>query len=88
MGAEGKIVAKVHEEGRYVNIDLSDTGKGIPTNKFKTVFQPGFTTKTRGWGLGLSLAKRIIENYHGGKLFVKISKLNEGTTFTIKLPKV
>jgi signal transduction histidine kinase len=71
-----------------VCVDLHDTGKGISANKHKTVFQPGFSTKMRGWGLGLSLAKRIIENYHNGKIYVKSSKLNEGTTFTIKLPKV
>jgi len=60
---------------------------GIPPSKLKTVFQPGFTTKKRGWGLGLSLAKRIIESYHSGKIFVKSSIVNEGTTFTIKLLK-
>ena len=70
-----------------INIDLSDTGKGIPSNKFKIVFQPGYSTKKRGWGLGLSLVKRIIENNHNGKIFVKKSKINEGTTFTIRLPK-
>ena len=87
MGPEGKITAVVKEEGNYIVIDMSDTGKGIPSNKQKTVFDPGFTTKTRGWGLGLSLAKRIIEDYHSGKIFVKNSKINEGTTFTIRMPK-
>ncbi|MEO1715159.1 MAG: ATP-binding protein, partial [Bacteroidota bacterium] len=58
-----------------------------PPNKFRTVFQPGFTTKKRGWGLGLSLAKRIIEKYHTGKIFVKRSEEGLGTTFTIQLPK-
>ena len=87
MGATGKITAVVEEENNFISIDISDTGKGIPSNKQKTVFEPGFTTKTRGWGLGLSLAKRIIEDYHKGKIFVKNSKINEGTTFTIKLPK-
>ncbi len=84
---KGTIAAKVFEEKGFVNIEMSDTGKGIPVKKFKTVFQPGFTTKKRGWGLGLSLAKRIIESYHSGKIFVKSSVLNQGTTFTIKLPK-
>ncbi|MEL6636943.1 MAG: HAMP domain-containing sensor histidine kinase [Bacteroidota bacterium] len=84
---KGTISARVYEDNNYVSIDVSDTGKGIPTNKFKTVFQPGFTTKKRGWGLGLSLAKRIIESYHSGKIFVKNSVINQGTTFTIKLPK-
>ncbi len=87
MGGEGKISASISEDNEMINIDLSDTGKGIPSNKFKTVFQPGFSTKKRGWGLGLSLVKRIIENYHNGKIFVKKSKINEGTTFTIRLPK-
>lgn len=88
MEGKGEISAKVMHDDQYVTIDISDTGKGIPTNKFKTVFQPGYTTKSRGWGLGLSLAKRIIELYHRGKIFVKNSHTNEGTTFTIKLPRV
>ena len=87
MEGKGKISAAVYEEGNYVCIDLMDTGKGIPPNKFKTVFQPGYTTKKRGWGLGLSLAKRIIDQYHSGKIFVKESVEGQGTTFTIKLPK-
>ncbi|MEM8906631.1 MAG: HAMP domain-containing sensor histidine kinase [Bacteroidota bacterium] len=87
MDGKGKISAEIKEEKDFVSIDISDTGKGIPSSKFKTVFQPGFTTKKRGWGLGLSLAKRIIESYHSGKIFVKKSGVNEGTTFTIKLPK-
>ena len=87
MDGKGKISAIIYEEKEFVCIDISDTGKGIPTSKFKTVFQPGFSTKKRGWGLGLSLAKRIIESYHSGKIFVKNSVLNQGTTFTIKLPK-
>ena len=87
MGGKGKISAQVYDEKEFVCIDISDTGKGIPSSKFKTVFQPGFSTKKRGWGLGLSLAKRIIESYHSGKIFVKKSVLNKGTTFTIKLPK-
>jgi signal transduction histidine kinase len=87
MGNEGKISAEVYEDERYVYLDLSDTGHGIPANKLKTVFQPGYSTKKRGWGLGLSLAKRIIEDYHSGKIFVKKSGIDEGTTFTIQLPK-
>lgn len=87
MEGKGQISAEIYEEGDTVNIDLSDTGKGIPSGKFKTVFQPGFTTKKRGWGLGLSLAKRIIEEYHRGKIYVKKSAPGEGTTFTIRLPK-
>ena len=84
---EGKIGWKIHEFDRYVEIDISDTGKGIPSSKLKTVFEPGYTTKTRGWGLGLSLAKRIIDNYHKGHIFVRHSKLGEGTTFAIQIPK-
>ncbi|MEL7118572.1 MAG: HAMP domain-containing sensor histidine kinase [Bacteroidota bacterium] len=87
MGNKGKIAAKVYEDNTHINIDISDTGKGIPGGKFKTVFEPGYTTKKRGWGLGLSLAKRIIQEYHSGKIFVKESGENKGTTFTIKLPK-
>ncbi|MEN9609734.1 MAG: hypothetical protein RLZZ628_548 [Bacteroidota bacterium] len=84
----GKISATVSITGNFVTIDISDTGKGIPANKFKTIFQPGYTTKKRGWGLGLSLAKRIIEDYHAGQIFVKKSVVGAGTTFTIQLPKV
>ena len=87
MGNEGKISAEVYEDEKYVYIDLGDTGHGIPASKMKTVFQPGYSTKKRGWGLGLSLAKRIIEDYHSGKIFVKKSAVGEGTTFTIQLPK-
>lgn len=87
MEDTGTISAEVYEEAGYVCIDMSDTGKGIPASKFKTVFNPGYTTKKRGWGLGLSLAKRIIENYHAGKIFVKRSAPDTGTTFTVKLRK-
>lgn len=87
MGGEGLIKGECFEDDDYVFIDISDTGKGIPRAKQKTVFQPGFTTKKRGWGLGLSLTKRIVENYHSGKIFVKESVVNEGTTFRIQLPK-
>ncbi len=86
MDGKGDITATVHQSSAKVSIDLSDTGKGIPSNKFKSVFTPGYSTKQRGWGLGLSLAKRIIENYHKGRIFVKSSKVDEGTTFTISLP--
>jgi len=85
MGGKGAITFMVSATASQVQIDISDTGKGIPTGKLKTVFEPGFTTKKRGWGLGLSLAKRIIENYHHGKIFVANSELNKGTTFRILL---
>ncbi len=87
MEGKGAISAEVYAEGDHVFVDLSDTGKGIPHNKFKTVFEPGYTTKKRGWGLGLSLAKRIIEEYHNGKIFVKRSEEGKGTTFTIKFTR-
>ena len=73
------------EPAQQVAIDITDTGKGIAKNRIDTVFQPGFTTKKRGWGLGLALAKRIIENYHEGKLFVKWSEIGRGTTFRVVL---
>lgn len=69
-----------------VILDVLDTGKGVPSNKFKTIFKPGYTTKKRGWGLGLSLVKRIIENYHKGKIYVKSSEIGKGTRFRIELP--
>ncbi len=87
MENKGSIQSYIYHDGAYINIDITDSGKGIPASKYKTVFQPGYSTKKRGWGLGLSLARRIIENYHKGKIFVKISKPNEGTTFTIRLQK-
>lgn len=87
MDGKGSIGADVYEDGDTISIDISDTGKGIPNGKFRTVFQPGYTTKKRGWGLGLSLAKRIIEEYHSGKIFVKRSEEGKGTTFTIRFPK-
>jgi signal transduction histidine kinase len=85
MDGKGKISCNIQKMGDETCLDISDTGKGIPSSKFKTVFQPGYSTKQRGWGLGLSLAKRIMEEYHKGKIFVKSSKLGEGTTFSIKL---
>ena len=79
----------VHNEpGRMVLIDVADTGKGISHKNFKNVFNPGYTTKKRGWGLGLTLVKRIIEEYHGGKIYVKDSELGKGTTFRIELPRL
>lgn len=86
MEGKGDITIDVIDLGHEVQIDLVDTGKGIPANRHQKVFQPGFSTKKRGWGLGLSLAKRIIEQYHKGQIFVKKSALGEGTTFSIILP--
>lgn len=85
MEGEGDISFTLSTSGEKVLIDVEDTGKGIPNSKHKTIFKPGFTTKTRGWGLGLSLVKRIIENYHQGKIFVKNSHPGQGTTFRIEL---
>lgn len=87
MEGKGKITLEIYEEDGFACVDLSDTGHGMSSNRFKSVFKPGYSTKKRGWGLGLSLAKRIIEEYHGGKIFVKMSKPFEKTTFTIKLAK-
>lgn len=85
MNNNGSITIEISNEIQNVYIDISDTGKGIPGPKHRTIFQPGYTTKKRGWGLGLSLARRIIENYHNGKIFVKRSEPNKGTTFRIVL---
>ncbi|HPE40567.1 MAG TPA: HAMP domain-containing sensor histidine kinase [Bacteroidales bacterium] len=87
MDGNGVIIIDVNEEVSRVNIDITDTGKGIPPQRFKQIFKPGFTSKKRGWGLGLTLAKRIIETYHKGKIFVKSSTLERGTTMRIQLKK-
>ena len=84
----GKVEIKISSKpDNKVYIDISDTGKGINSKNFKNIFQPGYTTKARGWGLGLSLTKRIVENYHNGKVFVLNSEMGRGTTFRIILPK-
>lgn len=85
MEGHGKITIKTHPDGKRVIIDVSDTGKGIDPDSVKRVFQPGYTTKQRGWGLGLSLTKRIIEDYHKGRIYVLRSSPEEGTTFRIEL---
>ncbi len=87
MEGEGELSIEITDEVQQVYIDISDTGKGIPPKFQRTIFQPGYTTKKRGWGLGLSLTKRIIENYHKGKIFVKRSEVGQGTTFRIVLNK-
>ena len=84
---DGQISIAISERGNSLHIDVTDTGKGIETKRRKDVFRPGYSTKQRGWGLGLSLSKRIIENYHRGKLSLKESTLRKGTTFRIKLLK-
>jgi signal transduction histidine kinase len=85
MNGKGEIIIRLFTEEKHLIIDLSDTGKGMSKSAFTTVFNPGYTSKKRGWGLGLSLAKRIIKDYHKGKIFVKSSVLNEGTIFRIML---
>ncbi len=88
MNGEGGITIYIGDKESNVFIDITDTGKGISKKNIKKVFNPGFTTKKRGWGLGLSLAHRIIEEYHKGKIYVKHSEINKGTTFRIELKKV
>ncbi len=87
MSGKGKISLNITDQQQFVYIDIADTGKGIPKATYRTIFKPGYTTKNRGWGLGLSLSKRIIEEYHDGQIFVKSSEMNKGTTFRIVLNK-
>ena len=87
LEGSGELGAELFCDADYLYIDVTDTGKGIPEGKFKTVFKPGYSTKKRGWGLGLSLAERIIKSYHNGKIFVKQSTPDVGTTFRIEIPR-
>lgn len=87
MKGEGKIKLQIHDNKKNIFIDISDEGSGIESKNVKKIFKPGFTTKKRGWGLGLSLARRIIEDYHYGKIFVQNTEINKGTTFRITLKK-
>lgn len=87
MKGKGKLSVVIEDDGKFVKIKVSDTGKGIPKNQFKSVFEPGFTTKKRGWGLGLSLTRRIVEEYHKGKIKVLNSELNKGTTMQVSFEK-
>lgn len=87
MSGKGKLTIKLTEDKNYVTIDVTDTGKGIAKNSWRSVFDPGYTTKERGWGLGLSLAKRIVTEYHKGKIYVAHSELGKGTTFRIEIPR-
>ena len=87
MNGEGVLTVDVIPAGKKVMIDVTDTGKGIAKSHFNSVFSPGFTTKQRGWGLGLSLAKRIVEEYHKGKIYVRRSEVGKGTTFRIELKR-
>ncbi|NUM30753.1 MAG: HAMP domain-containing histidine kinase [Bacteroidetes bacterium] len=88
MNGVGVITYHIKQKQKTVIIDVIDTGKGIPSNRFKSVFKPGYTTKKRGWGLGLSFVKRIIDNYHKGHIFVKESTINKGTIFRIILNQI
>lgn len=88
MNGTGHIDISLEQNNKNIIIEVKDNGKGMPKANFKSVFKPGFTTKRRGWGLGLSLAKRIIEEYHKGKIFVKNSEIGKGTVFRIELPKI
>lgn len=87
MEGDGAITVKVEEDEKYAIIDILDTGKGIPKSAYKKIFTPGFTTKERGWGLGLSLTKRIIEEYHHGKIFVRYSEIGKGSCIRIMMKK-
>ena len=87
MEGEGRIHIQAREEGDVFSVEVSDTGKGIPKKRLHTVFKAGYTTKARGWGLGLALCKRIVEEYHEGRIFVKNSEVGNGTTFRIELKK-
>ena len=88
MKGRGSISVVMEEDDKYVKILVSDTGKGIPKNQFKNIFEPGFTTKRRGWGLGLSLTKRIVEEYHKGRIKVLKSEIGKGTTIQISFKKL
>lgn len=87
MSGKGKLTIELTEDRNGVTIDVTDTGKGIPKNSWRSIFDPGYTTKERGWGLGLSLAKRIVTEYHKGRIYVAHSEIGKGTTFRIELPK-
>jgi signal transduction histidine kinase len=87
MDGVGTITVEIQDDKQFVYIDISDTGKGIDPTRQKTIFEPGYTTKNRGWGLGLTLARRIINDYHNGKIEIKYSAINKGSTFRIKLKK-
>lgn len=88
MKGKGEIKIEVVPNDKYVHVRVSDTGKGIPKTRFKKIFEPGFTSKKRGWGLGLSLAKRIVEDYHDGKIKVISSEIGKGTTIQVSLKKI
>lgn len=88
MEGVGSLHVAISDSATKIFIDVTDSGCGIPKGKFNNIFEPGFSTKRRGWGLGLSLTKRIVEEYHHGRIFVKQSEVNKGTTFRVEIPKV
>mgnify|MGYP001224198664 FL=1 len=88
MAGEGEIIFELQKKSNKMILDISDTGKGIDKSMHKKIFSPGFTTKERGWGLGLSLAKRIVSIYHNGRIYVKSSEMGQGTTFRIVIDLV
>ena len=87
LQGKGRIEVEISASQNWINIDVRDIGKGMPKSNFKKVFEPGFSTKTRGWGLGLSLSRRIVEDYHSGKIFVLESEIGKGTTFRVQLKR-
>ena len=88
LQGHGSIVVRIDSDDNFVRIDVTDTGKGIAKSNWKRIFQPGFTTKTRGWGLGLSLSRRIVEEYHHGRIAVVESVIGQGTTIRVTLKRV
>ena len=88
MKGKGSVSLDISENNKAIKITITDSGKGIQKSQFKQIFKPGFTTKKRGWGLGLSLSKRIVEEYHNGKIFVKKSEINKGTSIQILMQKI
>jgi signal transduction histidine kinase len=87
MQGAGSIKTSVSADANTIYIDVADSGCGISRANYQTIFEPGYSTKRRGWGLGLSLTKRIVESYHSGKIFVKYSEIGHGTTFRIEVPR-
>jgi K+-sensing histidine kinase KdpD len=88
MEGTGNLNIQINHDAEFVYLDITDTGKGVPRSKFKTIFKPGYTTKKRGWGLGLSLVKRIVHEYHKGQIYVRHSEPGKGTTFRIVLKSI
>jgi signal transduction histidine kinase len=88
MLGKGELKVHIENTSKKIKITVSDTGKGMPKKLFNQIFKPGFTTKKRGWGLGLSLSRRIVSDYHKGKIFVQKSEIGKGTTFEISLDRV